>query len=83
MKIELQELVFLRLRQLLEDEMSEKYVLINKLYLQDAHIVVMTVLSGAHSSPRCCVNPASWLPLAASASFNQPHREKFALQNTG
>ena len=43
----------------------------------------MNVLSSAHLSPRGCVNRASWLPLAASVNFAQPHRERYAVQCTG
>ena len=35
------------------------------------------LLSGAYLSLRGCVNTASWLPLADSASFTQPLRYKF------
>ena len=40
------------------------------------------ILSSANLSPRGCVNPASWLPLASATSFKQPLREKYALQST-
>ena len=30
----------------------------------------------------CCLNPSSWFPLAAGASFTQPLREIYALQST-
>ena len=37
----------------------------------------------AHTKDRkCCVNPASWLPLAVSSSFTQPLGEKYGHQRT-
>ena len=36
------------------------------------------VLSSANLSLKGCVNPASWLPLAAGTSFKQPLVETFA-----
>ena len=40
-----------------------------------------SVLNGAYFSLKGCVNPTSWLPLAASDSFTQPLREKYALHS--
>ena len=40
------------------------------------------VISGAYFCQKGCVNPASWVLLAAVASFTQPLIEKYALQGT-
>ena len=48
----------------------------------DTEWCISMVLSSANFSPRGCVNPASWLCLAAETSFTQPLREKCSIQNT-
>ena len=43
---------------------------------------VKDLLRGANFSLRCCVNPDFCLPLAASASFTDPLRDKYAPQSS-